>query len=206
MNKYVTQTIANFVSAGFTVKAWADDEYFPIEEIDDYATFSIVAIDEHEVELGGIFITTDIHGDESISDYTLALEEHVARNESDLDKPLAKTKTSLVCSVSIVEAPRDSITLLSVYGPKLFKSYVDAKAHLFKYVTNRINANPDPFMHDSDFDVKPDPDELLTMETLNAWFAALNESAKDNLVEWYFANGTDEEVIAEYSIDLIEVN
>lgn len=195
MNKFVVQTIVNLVAAGFEVKAWVDDEYFSIEDIDDYSTFSLVTF-KNGISYGGIYIVAENEGLAAISDYNTVLERYIPIEGFEAVQDAPK-----VYSLCIVESPRESITLASVFGPKLFHTAKEARDSLFDYVTARINDNPDPFLDGDMFD----NDELTTYEEIEAWFLTLNEPAKAKVIEWFFETGCDEQVLAEYIIEELEV-
>ena len=96
MNKYVEKTIANLKAAGFTVRAYADNEYFEIGLINTYSTYSLVAFDKHGVECGGVYIVAENEGLGAISDYNTVLEKYIPSEDFD-----ALAATSLVTVATV---------------------------------------------------------------------------------------------------------
>jgi len=205
MNKYVTQTIVNLAAAGFIVKAWADNEYFSIEDIDDYSTYSIVAFKDG-VKMGGVYIVAENEGLEAISDYSTVLEQYIPREDFDL----YKGNTDYIYVLSIIESSRESIALGSIFGPMLFETKQLAMACLFGYVTKRVIDWPDWFVDDEDFfdelSKHAKRDKPGTPVEMESFFAGLDEPGQDKFISWFFEHTCDEMVLAEYKIQALLVD
>ncbi len=98
MNKYVEKTISNLQAAGFTVRAFADNEYFEIGLINTYSTYSLIPFkDGQDVGgIGGIYIVAANEGLEAISDYAIELESYIPKEDFD-----ALAATSLVTIATV---------------------------------------------------------------------------------------------------------